>query len=652
MWKTHVFVQELVLASLLLFIASVWASPAKSGTLTSRLYNWGFFGPYPQQHYKSFQKSAPLLNFAQWDRRCDNGYTFIGPRGHMVSKPGPVIMDSNGELVWIEDKYGQAMDFKVQRYKGRDYLTFWTGTDSGTFGTGTYLMLDSSYELYKSVSAANGLSGDLHEFKITDNGTALMTVYDPAPADLSSLGITSPGWIYDSIFQEVDIETGELLFEWRASDHYQVEESFHSIAAEERRPNSLGKKQTSIGRGPNSAWDFFHINSVDKDMHGNYIISSRYMHTVTCISPVGETLWILGGKRNQFTDLSMGAATNFSFQHHATMHENNTITIFDNGKYDADSQNAEYSRGLVISLDLEHMTAELVQDFVHPDRLLVGSQGSIQLLPDSGHTLLGWGYMPAYTEFDSDGTVLCDVHIAPSIVFGLGWVKSYRAFRTSTWVGKPSSPPDVYLRPRDGVLYVSWNGATEIDRWLLQGWDEAMRTEGDGEGLYVDLSSLKKDYFESSFEIASDMPTYLRVAALDRNGNVLGYSEFLDRRVGNAQSEIPQFIVLVAVLGLLSYLLWCIRNDIPGREKLKQILENWQHRRRRNSKARELLLPKEEPMHVRPDWDEDNEFDIDVNGDPDAERNMPLARVYRDADIDVSKNDELGSLSRSTQPDR
>ena len=59
----------------------------------------------------------------------------------MVPRPGPVIMDARGELVWMEDKFGQAMDFKMQHYKGQDYLTFWTGSDSGTFGSGVYNMV-------------------------------------------------------------------------------------------------------------------------------------------------------------------------------------------------------------------------------------------------------------------------------------------------------------------------------------------------------------------------------------------------------------------------------------------------------------------------------------------------------------------------------
>lgn len=454
-----------------------------------------------------------------------------------------------------------------------------------------------------------------------------MTIYEPNPANLSSFGITSPGWIYDSIFQEVDLETGELIFEWRASQHYRVEDSFHSIEAEARRPDSSGRLTISPGTERDAAWDFFHINSIDKDDGGNYYVSSRYMHTVTCVGPTGDIRWILGGKRNQFTDLSSGAATNFSFQHHATMHENNTLTVFDNGKYDADSKNADYSRGLIITLDPENMTATLAQDFVHPDHLLVGSQGSVQILPDSGHALVGWGYAPAYTEFDAHGNVLCDVHLAPKVTFNFGWVKNYRTFRTSSWVGKPTSSPGVFLRPRDGVVYVSWNGATEVDRWLLQGRDEPSDTGDDGE-LFVDISSTEKQGFESSIDIDSDMPTYIRVAAVDRNGDVLGYTPVLDRRVGNAPSEIPWIVVLVAVMTCFGIFVWRKRGVAGAcacacRQALRRAVADFKLRLRRRRTVGEYLGLKE-ALEVQAEEDE-NDHDHDDNdnyafqSDPDLE---------------------------------
>lgn len=134
----------LTVAFLVLPSASAQTALPEHGGLRSKLYDWGLLGLVPRQSYKSFQLKPPRWNHVQWDKRCDDGYTFISPRGHMVPRPGPIIMDAQGELVWMEDKYGQAMDFKVQRYKDNEYLTFWTGTDSGTFGTGSYVMVGTT----------------------------------------------------------------------------------------------------------------------------------------------------------------------------------------------------------------------------------------------------------------------------------------------------------------------------------------------------------------------------------------------------------------------------------------------------------------------------------------------------------------------------
>ena len=107
-------------------------------------YDLGDYGAYPLTSYASFNLVSPRLNILQWNPQCEDGqYVFLEPRGGSVPTPGPMILDAKGNLIWMEGKFGQAMDFKVQRYKGEDYLTFWTGTDSGTHGTGSYYMVSS-----------------------------------------------------------------------------------------------------------------------------------------------------------------------------------------------------------------------------------------------------------------------------------------------------------------------------------------------------------------------------------------------------------------------------------------------------------------------------------------------------------------------------
>jgi hypothetical protein len=72
-----------------------------------------------------------------------------------------------------------------------------------------------------------------------------------------------------------------LLFEWRATDHIRMKDVFSSPS-----------RKDGHGRSKKDAFDYFHINSVDKNDDGDYIVSARYMHAVLCISgKTGETLW-------------------------------------------------------------------------------------------------------------------------------------------------------------------------------------------------------------------------------------------------------------------------------------------------------------------------------------------------------------------------
>jgi hypothetical protein len=381
-------------------------------------------------------------------------------------------------------------------------------------------MLDSSYEIFRTIGpVGEHLSGDLHEFQLTENGTALITIYDVVSADLSSVNGPASGWIFDCVFQEIDIATGALVFEWRASEHYQFNETFIPLG--------------SAGKTEEDAFDFFHINSVDKDSEGNYYVSSRYMHTITCISPAGNILWKLGGRGNHFADLSSGAATSFSWQHDARWHPNNTLTLFDNAAMDFKLQDAEFSRGLIIDLDLVQMTATLRNSYAKPGQFRSASQGSMQLLPENDNVLIGWGHSAAYTEFAHDGEILCDVHFGASSVFGFGRITSYRAFK-SEWIGLPSAPPEI--RMVGDNIFVSWNGATEVVAWELQ----SAKALGNGDQGFSGIDRQDKDGFEAKFSVPSGANLYLRIAALDRSGDVLGVTDVIDKRTGISGTRLTQ----------------------------------------------------------------------------------------------------------------
>lgn len=333
----------------------------------------------------------------------------------------------------------------------------------------------------------------------------------------------------------MDIETGNLIFQWRASDHVPLTDSYKPIGGD------------GDGKAPETAYDFFRLNSIEKDEAGNYIISSRHMHTIYCLSPAGDILWTIGGKHSSCTDLSDGFASNFAWQHHARLHENNTISLFDNGGNNVFHKFSHFLCGMIIEIDAEAMTVSLVHEYIHPSKLLATSQGSMQVM-DGGNVLVGWRNTPAFTEITADGEVLCDMHFGTSLVFEIldfGWVKSYRAFK-SKWVGTPKTKPDIKVL--NGRVFVSWNGATEVKSWILQG--AGLETANDED--FIDLEELEKTVFEMAFELLEMSDAFVRVGALDVLGQVLSYSAVTGAKSSPPVSAPPLYLFCIQILTIKS----------------------------------------------------------------------------------------------------
>ena len=136
------------------------------------------------------------------------------------------------------------------------------------------------------------------------------------------------------------------------------------------------------------------------DHDDNLIISSRNTCTVYKVERnTGEVLWRLGGKKSDF---EMGPGTQSAWQHDARRHEDGTITVFDNG---AHPKVHDESRGIVIEIDEEKMSANLLREYTSPEKLLTTSQGNMQLLPNA-NVLIGWGSAPFISEFSHEGELL------------------------------------------------------------------------------------------------------------------------------------------------------------------------------------------------------------------------------------------------------
>jgi hypothetical protein len=267
------------------------------------------------------------------------------------------------------------------------------------------------------------------------------------PGDLSPVGGPKDGVVVQGICQELDIETGEVLFEWHSLDHVGLEETY-----------------AEPSNGPSPSIDYFHINSIDVDHDGNLIVSARNTSAVYKIDrQTGEIIWRLGGKESDF---EIGQGTRFAYQHDARRQPDGTITIFDNGTTifeDGVPKAVEESRGIELELDEEEMSAVLVREYTHPDKQFAHAGGNMQGLPN-GNVLIGWGRAPVFSEFSKDGGLLFSASFPPVFSPTDG---TYRAFRFP-WSGQPDEDPAAVAEtgPDDEVtLYTSWNGATEVASW-------------------------------------------------------------------------------------------------------------------------------------------------------------------------------------------
>ncbi|KAJ7060910.1 ASST-domain-containing protein [Mycena amicta] len=458
-----------------------------------------------------------LSRSASYD--ADNSTLFLlCPGGTSLVQPGPAIYTSAGDLVWANPLLGSCMNINLQMFDGEQYITLWVGSgtaeDAQQEGHGTGLMLNTRYENVRNVSAVNGDQGtDLHKFNIVkpQNKTALVTAFNPVPANLTSVGGPADGWYLNSIIQEIDIASGKLLFNWTSIDHIAFSESYNNI--------------TSVGEGTSSdnPWDAVHINSIEKDTAGDYLLSARHSQALYKIDGAsGSIVWRLGGKTSDFTRLGNVNDTQFHWQHHARWRSGGSqISLFDDGAavlLDTFTIDEPVATGLLLDVDQEKMTVGLARRYIpSPNPALAA--GSFEQYGST--VLIGYGALPWLTAHDlSTGTVLYSATIGPNNAsLWLGGIENYRAFQTSTheFVGRPTQPPAVFLDLSSSEVYVSWNGATHVAAWRLL-------TGNSTSNVNEVVRTVPKAGFETAFSGAG-CSEYVRVAGIAANGTTLGVSK-------------------------------------------------------------------------------------------------------------------------------
>jgi Arylsulfotransferase (ASST) len=314
-------------------------------------------------------------------------------------QPANVVMDKSGHEVWryTPPKGQDVSNFRTQTYRGKPVLTWWQGGTVGGHGSGTDYIADQHGHVITTLTAGDGLNSDVHEFRLTPDGRALITSYREVDADLTPIGGPKNGRMFDTVASVVDVATKKVLFQWSAARHVPLTDSTAPTSA----PGS-------------GTYDPYHMNSIALDPAGNLVISMRDTSTVYDVNiHTGAINWQLGGKRSTF---ALDPGVEFAFQHDAEFAGPTTIRLFNDNS--SGKQTLGVSSVQWIHLDTANRRATLVRNQTHPTGLVAPAMGNAQGLAN-GNTLVGWGMAPHISEFSPSGDLVYDA----ALPFG-----TYRAY--------------------------------------------------------------------------------------------------------------------------------------------------------------------------------------------------------------------------------
>lgn len=446
------------------------------------------------------------------------GYWFVAPYGQISPEAatqkyqqyqvGPYIYDGEGQLIWagsLQYDNENVFDFRpVTNIDDEVELSFILNWQPDGRSKGSGVVLDKHYKETNRVYQPDELHDfNMHEFNILPGGkSAVACTYHSQVVNLADFGRpTEESWVVTGGFVELDMETSEVLAQWNSKDTIALSESnlFHSWDAAWGEPG----------------WDYVHINAVDKNEAGDFIISLRFTNTIYGISGEnGEIMWRLtSGPEGDF-DMDF----TFSKQHDVKFVSSNgthhVISMLNNAS-DERGNDENMSSVLFIEMDTEAMTARVINRINRPDSSLTRLRGSAQTLPN-GNIFAGWSERGYQSEHAPNGDILMTARFVSTRY------STYRAYK-SEFVGRPAAPPDVvasvYGTNDDDtttIIHVSWNGATDVAGWNF--YAKAYDRGGD-----VLIGHATKSDFETMYIVDGYMD-WISAEAVDADGKAMGKS--------------------------------------------------------------------------------------------------------------------------------
>ncbi len=322
---------------------------------------------HEQKNDNNYPDNYPIPTVTENDNPAP-GYTFVSPNGNRDGSSYGfynTVIDCYGTPVFYCDWHNETQDYKM--HPG-NRLAFGERNRQNP-ATNKYLVMNTHYEIYDTLTMGNGYHVDTHDMLLLENGHYFLMAYDPQPVGMDTVveGGDPNATVTGLVIQELD-ENDNVIFQWRSWDHFAITDATH-----------IDFTKSTI--------DYAHGNAFALDDDGMLLISSRHMNEITKINlETGEIIWRFGpnAKNNMFTFTN--DTIGFYYQHDIRRIANGNITLYDNGNHHEPS----YSQSLEYALDEENLIATRVWNYINDPVVYGRARGSSQRL-DNSNTLISWG---------------------------------------------------------------------------------------------------------------------------------------------------------------------------------------------------------------------------------------------------------------------
>jgi arylsulfate sulfotransferase len=321
---------------------------------------------------KNFEPKAFEYKIAVSDT-SQKGYLLFAPAVRFNPKYGRlIIMDTRGEILLERESQGAIVDFRQWNVSGRTLYSYSIEDSAAhhiTLSTGHIVILDSAMnELkrvhllpYKDITVNKREDLDLHDFILfSDDHYITMATYSKQANNIPVFLTPAPGCkVATTIIQEV--KNGVVTWQWDGSNYPELYVN-----------SEVGNKFYDTS----AAQDYMHINSMTVDpADSNLIISLRQLNQILKIDRhTGDIIWRLGGRNSDFPLL---ADQVFLRQHNATLTDDGSLLIFDNGE----KAQRPFSRILEFKLDEKKKIVSSFRSY-RIQEPLTETQGSVQKMGD------------------------------------------------------------------------------------------------------------------------------------------------------------------------------------------------------------------------------------------------------------------------------